>query len=146
MLRRSSHNKFWQTRFLATALAVWLSGMSCLLCCGKIVSAETPEAESCAAADECSTDGSEAHGERGCCLESHDQSDSSPCQKECCILDGPSSDLPRAPHLIQPSATPVQAAWNLVPADIPAQPDFQPGQLQLPNKQETYLQCRVFLI
>lgn len=152
MLKRNPYNKSWRW-LLATALAIWLSGMSCLLCCGEMASAKALEGgvEACVEAEICpaaetNTDIAQARGEDDCCSESHDQSDSSSCQEECCILDGPSSDLPRTPQPHQLVATAPSAAWNLIPTDTIAPPSFSTGQPRLQNRSGTYLRCCVFLI
>lgn len=127
MLRRNSHDKFWPSRFLTIALAIWLSGMGCLFCCETPVSAETVKAESCAADDDCATAGDKAHVEDGCCPEPPEQSDSSLCQKECCKLDGPSYDLPRAPHFTQPLATLAFETGELASSHEQKRPGEEPG-------------------
>jgi hypothetical protein len=145
----NSHYKFWPARFLPIALSIWLSGMSCLLCCGTALAAETAEIESCAAADECPIAASEAHGsawvEDDCCPETSEHSESSPCHKGCRILDRPSSDLPAAQHLILPIVT-SSPAWNLALPDAAGLSYITTGQYHSPNRRETYLRCCVFLI
>jgi hypothetical protein len=149
MSGRNSYNRFWPSRFLTIALAVWLSGVGCLLCCE--AGAEAAETEICAAADDCAmaeaeANNSETHGEEDCCSQHGERSDSPPCQDEGCILDGPPSELPRTPHLVQLIATPTSAAWNFALPDIPPPPSFTNWRPQFPNRRETYLRCCVFLI
>lgn len=153
MLKRNFHDKFWPARFLTSALALWLSGMSCLLCCGEMISAKVVEAgvEACVEAEICAaaetnTDVAQARSEDDCCSESHDQSDSSSCQEECCILDGPSSDLPRTPQPNQLIITAPSAARNIIPIEIIAPRPFSTGQSRLQNRSGTHLRCCVFLI
>ena len=150
MLRRNSHDKFWPTRFLAVALSFWLSGMSCLFCCGAASAAETAETESCAASGACPMASSEAHDpgqvEGACCPEAPGHWGSSPCQNGCCVLDRPSSDLPPTPHFTQPIIISSPASWNLVLPDPVALPNTTTGQYSSSNRRETYLRCCVFLI
>ncbi len=145
MLRRNSSNPLRLHRFAAIALALWLSGLSCLLCCGTLAPADFTTV-----AHDCSMDQAEScgpeNGEDGCCSEPSGQSDKSPCQKECCILEAPLADLPPAPQLIQsPGALPV-ATWRFVPPDQITKLPFNGGQFRLPDQRETYLRCCVFLI
>jgi len=146
MLRRNSHDKFWPSRLLTIALAIWLSGMGCLFCCETPVSAETGKAESCATDDDCATGADEAHVADDCCAEPVEHSNSSPCQKECCKMDGASYDLPRAPHFIQSHAILASAAWDFVLPDTASPSTTIAGQLPLSNQRETHLRYCVFLI
>jgi hypothetical protein len=142
MLRR----KYSQLhRFAAIALALWLSGVSCLLCCGTLATADvTTVTDDCSMiqAESCGMDGA---GD-GCCSEPSEQSDENPCQKECCILDAPLADLPLAPQLIQSPATLPVATWRFVLPDKLTELSFTTRRFHLPDQRETYLRCCVFLI
>src|SRR5262245_4978808 len=145
MLRRNSSNLLRLHRFAAIALALWLSGLSCLLCCGTLMPADfTTAAHDCsiAQAESC---GAES-GEDSCCSEPSEQSEKSPCQKECCILDAPLADLPLAKRLIQSPATLPAATWRSILPDQTTKLSSTTGWFRLPDQKETYLRCCVFLI
>ncbi|MGH9855075.1 MAG: hypothetical protein ACREBD_35030, partial [Blastocatellia bacterium] len=85
-------------------------------------------------------------GEDGCCSEPSEQSDKSPCQKECCLLDAPLADLPLASQLIQSSATLPVATWRSVSPNQITKLSLTTVRFRSPDQRETYLRCCVFLI
>lgn len=144
----SQSNKTWLKQLAATMLAIWLSGTSCLLCCGPMEKSSL-EAENCAAKSSHSESVEELHNDGDCCsenLSTDHSSPESPCQDECCILNAPASELPGTFKLNQFSAM-------TSPAELPtafSEPDRNGNipfsKQHLPEGQKIHLRCCVFLI
>lgn len=147
-IRHSQLNKAWLKQLAATILAIWLSGASCLLCCGPTEKSPT-ETESCSTSLPANNSDAELCHEDDCCAETsgNDQSSSNePCQNECCILDAPASELPgnfKLNHFL--AITPPTV---LSPSfALPVKADKLPfAQQHLPEGQTIHLRCCVFLI
>ncbi|MFN0111389.1 MAG: hypothetical protein ACKVZH_21200 [Blastocatellia bacterium] len=145
---RTQSNRFWWKQLATTMLAIWLSGASCLLCCGPMEKSAA-EAESCVAPVADNDSAAELCQEEACCVEkpSGDHSSSSEtCNDECCILNAPASELPGNFKLNHVSAILSPAVLSPTSA-LPVKGDKLPfTQQHLPEGQKIHLRCCVFLI
>lgn len=143
MLRKKPHNKVLICRLGVIALAIWLGGLNCLLCCGPF------EAASQAKAETCSTSVSSGLEQDDCC-KTESSGEETPagdsCDGEYCFLNAPSTELPNQINLHQTFAATLPPV--LIPTELesipPASFSFDVQRLQ--NQRGTYLRCCVFLI
>jgi hypothetical protein len=141
---RSQLNNFRLRQLAVTVLAIWLSGATCLLCCGPMQK-PAAETESCSSIQVVN----DSSIEDDCCEEklAGDHSSSEvPCQDKCCILNAPASEPPGNFKLNQVLA--ISSPTALIPSLIShAKSDglFFAHQ-HLPQSQTIHLRCCVFLI
>lgn len=148
MFLKKLHNRTFPHRLSIVALAIWLGGLNCLLCCGQFFPAVAAETPSCLAADG-QDQNHEVCVEEDCCAgsESGQPAQHSGCQDgECCILDAPSSDLPRTPETIHPQPAITPSNWLPIASEPAFSIPHSSNQLRLENRGDTYLRCCVFLI
>lgn len=144
----SQTNKPWLKQLLTTVLATWISGASCLMCCGPL-EISAAEVESCSANSSHKESTDELYNDDDCCAEtskSEHSSSNEPCQEECCILNAPASELPGTSKLNQVSAmTPPMALSSAFSRTVKTDniPFSQPHQ---PEGLKIHLRCCVFLI
>lgn len=141
-------NKLWLKQLATTVLALWLSGASCLLCCGPMENSAV-EAASYAVPLAVNDSAAELCHDDNCCSETSNKDHSSseaPCQDECCILNAPASELPGTLKLNQLSA--ITSPTVLSPSfSVPVKGDKPSFAHQhLPEGQSIHLRCCVFLI
>lgn len=133
----------WGLRLTATVLAIWLSGLNCLVCCGPSVYASQTEPQNCATQlnDRCEDD--------DCCTvptESEQAPPADSCEDECCLLSAPVTELPSPNHLKHFSSSDLPANLRYEVAE-PATPYAMAPHALLPaDRQKTYLRCCTFLI
>ena len=128
-------------RAIAPVLALWLSGVCCLLLCASVC-----------------TDREPASAERGCCVRSAEIEAEEACEGAamgvegsgaggtCCFLSSRrATSAPLPDGFGTPAAPPVSGT---VPDAVAAAPDARIAVATLPvqNRGDTYLRCCVFLI
>lgn len=144
MFTRLNSTHPYLKKMTVTALAVWLSGVSFLFCCGEFALAS--------AQDEhvgCSVETVDSIDNDNCCATQGDEKSnpkSTPCKDECCILKAPLAEIPIAskfekivahnPHLS--ALKPISESSNTLCSS------HKPHRL--PDNQNTYLRCCTFLI
>lgn len=144
----SQLNKLWLKQLAATVLATWLSGASCLLCCGPMENSAA-EAESCTAKVSLNESAEGLHNDDDCCAENPGNDHSSPnepCQDECCILDAPASELPVGSKPNQSLAVASPIALSPAFSEPVKTGKLSFSQQRLPEGQKIHLRCCVFLI
>ena len=134
------------TRAIAPALAVWLSGVACLLACaamcGRAAAAEHPAVERAC----CHRSAEIEAEESGCAALPSDELRGEPSLASCCFLrarasiPGPVPKSVAAP-LAAPVACGVPTVENFAGAPIAAAASFP-----VLNRGDTHLRCCVFLI
>lgn len=147
-LWRSQPHKFFAKQLAATILATWLSGATCLLCCGPMEKSSAEE-ENCSATLAINTPTTELCHEDDCCKEDSDSDHSPtelPCQDECCILNAPVSELPGTLKQHQ-----LSVVSSFTPSSLALAEPIKNKHLSFANKhltkgQTIYLRCCVFLI
>lgn len=144
----SQTNRPWLKQLLITVLAVWVSGASCLMCCGPL-EISAAEVENCSAKSSHKESTDELYNDDDCCTENSDSEHSSsnePCQEECCILNAPASELPGTFKINQmlamtsPVASLLSFSGTVKTGNIPF------SQLHQPEGPKIHLRCCVFLI
>lgn len=144
----SQSYNLWLKQFLASLLAVLLSGTSCLLCCGPMENSAA-EAENCAVSLPAENSAELCH-EDDCCSKNSgavpSSTDEGPCQDECCILNAPASELPATIKLNQFSAGLSHTVSSPTFALSVKEDNHPVLQQHLPEGQTIHLRCCVFLI
>ncbi len=144
MLTRSKSTLPYFNRVMVTALAVWLSGVSFLFCCGEFASASSQDEHV-----GCSVETDDSIANDNCCAtqgEEKPRSKSTPCKDECCVLKAPLAEIPIVGKFEKIIAlNPSLCARNPL-SESSKILCFSHKPLRLPDNQNTYLRCCTFLI
>jgi hypothetical protein len=144
MTGQLSTKQTWLRRLLITTLAIVLSGTNCLFCCGRLITFAAPIEE-----ENCTTLPHESVGSDNCCSESSGESEDSetpPCDDECCILSAPLAEIPSVAQFSQVSAANAQAALLFQTMELAKPSPLPSGQIRSIHHEATYLRCCAFLI
>lgn len=144
MTGQLSTKQNWLKRLMITTLAILLSGTNCLFCCGQLITFAAPVEE-----DNCATRSHESVSNDNCCSESPGESkdsESAPCNDDCCILSAPLAEMPSGAQSGQLFAATAQAALLFKATELARQPSLPSRQVRSIHQEATYLRCCVFLI
>lgn len=129
-------------RAIAPVLALWLSGVCCLLLCASVCADRAPAS----AEHGCCARSAEIEAEESCGAGAAIGVEGSGAGGTCCFLSSRhATSAPLPDGFGTPAAPPVSST---VPAAVAAAPDARVAVVTLPvqNRGDTYLRCCVFLI